>query len=73
MSSTTDSVFEIQGDVQRNVAMGYCGNQNGTSFFEAFIEGDQLTFGLIEADANNQPNYDKAQYIKQWQMDSKRK
>jgi len=63
LSSSTGSVFQIQGDIQENVAMGYCGNQDGTSFFEAFMEGNQLTFGLIEADANNQPNYDKAQYI----------
>ncbi|MBN1188093.1 MAG: hypothetical protein JXB49_37810 [Bacteroidales bacterium] len=63
LKSTTGSVFQIEGEVQENVAMGYCSNQDGTSFFEAYLEGNQLTFGLIEPDENNIPNYDKAQYI----------
>lgn len=63
LSSSTGSKFEIQGENNDGVGMGYCGNQDGTSFFEAYLEGNQLTFGLIEPDANNMPNYDQAQHI----------
>jgi hypothetical protein len=63
LSSSTGTVFEIQGEVENNVAVGICGNADGKSFFEAYIEGDVLSFGLIESDANNMPNYETAQYI----------
>lgn len=63
LSSFTGTVFEIQGEVEGNVAVGICGNTDGKSFFEAYIENNVLTFGLIERDANNMPNYETAQYI----------
>jgi len=63
LSSSTGTVFKIQGEVENNVAVGICGNAEGNSFFEAYKEGDVLTFGLMESDVNNMPNYETAQYI----------
>ncbi len=63
LSSSTGTVFEIQGETENNVAHGMCRNAKGKSFFEAYLDEGVLTFSLIESDANNMPNYETAQYI----------
>jgi hypothetical protein len=63
LRSSTGAVFEIQGEAEENVAVGTCTNQDGGSYFEAYLEGDELSFGLIQPDAENNPDYSTAQYI----------
>lgn len=63
LSSTTGSVFTIEGELEGESALGICANEDGGYYFEAFLSGNELTFGLISPDANNIPDYSTAQYI----------
>ena len=64
LTSSNGSVFQVQGTFEGNgVATGTCTMQSGGVFFEAYLEGNEMTFSLIEPGADGQPNYDKARYL----------
>lgn len=44
-----------------SAATGICYSDNMRAFFEAYGEDNELWFSLIEADADNMPDYDSAQ------------
>jgi hypothetical protein len=59
LSSTTGMQFQIEGQAEEGAAAGVCYNNDGGVFFEAYGEGTDLWFSLIEPDANNMPDYDR--------------
>ena len=48
LSSSTGAVFQINGKIEEDIAMGTCQGQAGTSQFEASFEDSLLIFTLIE-------------------------
>jgi hypothetical protein len=48
LSSSTGAVFQLNGKIEEDVAMGTCQGQAGTSQFEASFEGSLLIFTLME-------------------------
>jgi len=63
LNSSSGASFNLKGQIENGIGAGTCSDDEGSVFFEVyFIEGD-LTFSLIEPDANNEPDYDKAQYL----------
>lgn len=63
LESSSRASFNLKGQIENGIGAGTCSDDEGSVFFEVyFIEGD-LTFSLIEPDANNEPDYDKAQYL----------
>ncbi len=63
LSSTTGVSFQIQGEVSEGTAMGVCTSADGAVFFEAYLDGTDLTFSMIEPDQNNMPDYNQVQYL----------
>ena len=61
--STTGMQYFVEGAVQEGVAVGGCYNDQGSAFFEASLAANQLSFALIEAGANNMPDYSKARQL----------
>ena len=45
------------GQTEEGAAYGVCSNNEMGAFFEAYIDGGNLWFSLIEPDANNMPDY----------------
>ncbi len=63
LGSSTGATFRLQGQIENGIGYGTCSDNEGSVFFEVYyIEGD-LTLSLIEPGANNEPDYDKAQYL----------
>lgn len=50
LSSTSGGQFQLDGMVQDGVAVGACYGQEGGALFEAYPQGGQLAFYLIEPD-----------------------
>ena len=48
LTSTTGAVFKLAGKIEKDIAMGACQGQAGTSQFEASFEGSRLILALIE-------------------------
>jgi hypothetical protein len=48
LSSSTGAVFQLNGKIEDDIALGTCQGQAGTSQFEASFEGSLLIFTLIE-------------------------
>ena len=48
LSSSTGAVFQLNGKLEEDVAMGTCQGKAGSSQFEASFEGSQLILTLIE-------------------------
>ncbi len=63
LSSTTGTRYQLEGEVQQDVAMGICYDQQSGSFFEAYFQGNQLIFSLIEPDENNMPDYSRSRQL----------
>ena len=63
LSSTTGTRYQLEGEVQQEVAMGICYDQQSGSFFEAYFQGNQLIFNLIEPDQNNMPDYSRSREL----------
>ncbi len=64
LTSTNGTVFQVKGVFEgEGVATGTCTTQGGGVFFEAYLEGNEMTFSLIEPGADGQPDYDKARYL----------
>ena len=61
--STTGMQYYVEGALQDGVAVGGCYNDQGGAYFEATLAGNQLSFALIEAGANNMPDYGKARQL----------
>lgn len=63
MSSTTGALFQVEGMVQEGVGVGICAGEEGAVFFEASPQGNNLQFAMIEPDANNMPDYNRARQV----------
>ncbi len=64
LTSSNGTVFQVKGTFEgEGVATGTCTTQGGGVYFEGYLEGNELTFSLIEPDASGQPDYDKARYL----------
>ncbi len=64
LSSTNGTTFQVNGTVEQGgVATGTCTLQGGGSYFESYLQGDQLVLTLIQPDANGEPDYDKTQEL----------
>jgi catechol 2,3-dioxygenase-like lactoylglutathione lyase family enzyme len=55
--------FRVEGIVEEGVAMGAITNAEGGVFFEASLDGAQLTLTLVEVGAGNMPDYSKARTL----------
>lgn len=55
--------FQVEGMVDEGTAMGAITSADGGVFFEATLDGDQLTLMLIEVGADNMPDYSKARTL----------
>ena len=59
LKSSNGTLYQVKGMYEDGgVVTGTCSNSNESVFFEAYLEGNEMTFALYEPDANNQPNYD---------------
>ena len=63
LSSTTGAQFRVEGVIQDNVGVGTCVSNQGGSYFEAHLKGDQLLLALIEPGPNNRPDYSKVKQL----------
>lgn len=63
MSSTTGAQFRIDGMMESGIGVGVCVGDEGGSYFEAEIQGNELSFTIIGADANNQPDYNNMAHL----------
>lgn len=63
LSSSVGMKYQLEGEVEDEVAMGMCYDNQGGVFFEAFFQGNQLVFGMIEPDANNMPDYSRSKQL----------
>lgn len=63
LSSTAGAQFRVEGVIRENVAVGTCVSNQGGSYFEAHLKGNQLLFALIEPGLNNQPDYSKVKQL----------
>jgi hypothetical protein len=63
LQSNNGSNFTLEGSVSEGMAAGICRMEEGGVFFEAYLDGQDLTLSLIEPDEYNMPDYDRAQYL----------
>ena len=63
LKRSNGSVFSLQGLVDEGAAAGVISGSEGSLFFEAYVDGNDLTLSLIEPDQFNMPNYDSAEYL----------
>jgi hypothetical protein len=63
ISSSIGMQLQLEGEVQGEVAMGICSDNQGSVFFEAYFQGNQLVFSMIEPDQNNMPDYNRSQQL----------
>lgn len=63
LQRSNGSAFNLQGMVEEGAAAGVISGSDGSLFFEAYLDGNDLTLSLIEPDQFNMPNYDSAEYL----------
>ena len=63
LQRSSGSAFNLQGMVAEGAAAGVISGSEGQLFFEAYLDGNDLTLSLIEPDQYNMPNYDSAEYL----------
>ncbi len=63
LESTKGAAYQLQGEVQEGVAMGVCSDNQSGVYFEAYLDGNNLSLGLIEPDQFNMPDYNTARYF----------
>lgn len=63
LSGSTGASFTLSGQVESGIGYGTCSGAEGTVFFEASSDGDDLTLSLVEADQFGAPDYNQAQYL----------
>lgn len=61
LSSSTGMQFQLEGMVEEGTALGACYDNQGGAYFEAYLDGDQLYFGLINVDEQDMPDYNSMQ------------
>ena len=63
LKSSNGSSFTLEGMVSDGIASGICSGNEGALFFEAYLDGNDITLSLIEPDQFNMPDYDRAEYL----------
>ena len=63
LQGNTGASFQLSGQVENNIGYGTCTGTEGSVFFEAYADGEDLTLSLVEPDANGAPDYNQAQYL----------
>lgn len=63
LRSATGLSYLLQGEVMEGAGAGVCSGEDGYVYFEVYVEGSELTLGLIEPDQFNMPDYENAQYL----------
>jgi len=63
LSGSTGVSFQLSGQVENDIGYGTCTGSEGTVYFEAFADGDDLTLSLVEPDEWGAPDYNQAQYL----------
>ncbi len=63
LGSTTGASYQLQGEVMEGVGAGVCAGEGTSIYFEVYLQGNELTLGLIEPDEFNMPDYNKSQYL----------
>lgn len=63
LQRSSGSAFNLQGMVAEGAAAGVISGSEGSLFFEAYLDGNDLSFSFIEPDQYNMPNYDSAEYL----------
>lgn len=63
LKSSNEAQFSLEGMVNEGVAAGVFSGNEGSLYFEAYLEGDNLALSLIEPDQYNMPDYNSAQYL----------
>ena len=59
LKSSNGTVYQLKGMYEDGgVVTGTCSNSKESVFFEAYLEGKEMTFAMYEPDAKNQPDYD---------------
>lgn len=64
LSSSTGAVFQLNGKMEEDIAMGTCQGQAGTSQFEASFEGSLLIFTLIETNQAGEVSSRSLEFIR---------
>ncbi|MBU0558407.1 MAG: hypothetical protein KJ799_10530 [Bacteroidetes bacterium] len=63
LSSAQGASYTLEGFSSEGAAVGVCRDNQGSVYFEAYFEGNQLIFTLMEMDEYNMPDYDNATQI----------
>ena len=63
LSGSTGASFTLSGQVENNIGYGTCSGTEGSVFFEAYVDGDDLTLSLVEPDQWGAPDYNQSQYL----------
>jgi len=63
LSGSTGASFKLSGQVENGIGYGTCTGSEGTVYFEAYGDGDDLTLSLVEPDEWGAPDYNQAQYL----------
>ena len=63
LKSSNGSQFTLEGMLNEGIAAGICTGNEGSLYFEAYLDGNDLTFSLIEPDQFNMPDYETAEYF----------
>ena len=61
--SSNGSSFALEGMVSEGIASGVCKGNEGGLYFEAYLDGNDLTISLIEPDEYNMPDYNSSEYL----------
>jgi len=63
LESSNGMQYTLEGMVSEGIAAGAVSGSEGALYFEAYLEGNDLTISLIESDQFNMPDYDTAKYL----------
>ncbi len=63
LKSSNGTQFAMEGMVNEGIAAGVFSGSEGSLYFEAYMDGNDLTLSLIEPDQFNMPDYDTARYL----------
>ena len=63
LESSSGLQYTLEGMVSEGIAAGAVSGSEGALYFEAYLEGNDLTISLIEPDPYNMPDYDTAKYL----------
>ena len=63
LKSSNGAQFILEGTVSEGIAAGVLSGNEGSLYFEAYMDGNDLTISLIEPDQYNMPDYNTAEYL----------